>query len=51
LLTSAAIALTGVFFDGSMRPVALLNGVAVGLACLIYIKLQKYQESHKEELA
>lgn len=51
LLTSAAIALTGVFFDGSMRPVALLNGVGVALACLIYVKLQKYQESHKEELA
>lgn len=48
LVSSAAIALTGVFFDGTMRPVALVNGVAVGLALWMYYRLQKFPQSRRE---
>jgi len=47
-ISSIAIALTGVYFDGSMRPVALVNGLAVGMALLLYFKLQKLQQSNRE---
>lgn len=50
LISSIAIALTGVFFDGSMRPVAFVNALAVGLALLLYFKLQKLQQSDREML-
>lgn len=50
LISSVAIALTGVFFDGSMRPVAFVNVLAVGLAILIYFKLQKIQVKNLEVL-
>lgn len=41
LLSSAAIALTGVFFDGSMRPVAWVNGVLVIAALLMYFMMNQ----------
>ncbi|MBS0289203.1 MAG: multidrug effflux MFS transporter [Proteobacteria bacterium] len=50
LISSIAIALTGVFFDGSMRPVAFVNGLAVGLAILLYFKLQKLDQGNPEAL-
>jgi len=49
-ISSIAIALTGVFFDGSMRPVAFVNGLVVGLALLLYFKLQKLQQNNREVL-
>jgi MFS transporter, DHA1 family, multidrug resistance protein len=50
LISSVAIALTGIFFDGSMRPVALVNGLAVGLALLLYAKMQKLQQTQRDAL-
>ncbi len=44
LTSSLAIALTGVFFDGSMRPVAIVNGVAMGLAVLLYLMLRRFPQ-------
>lgn len=41
LISSLAVAMTGVLFDGSMRPVALVNGMAVGLALWLYFILQR----------
>jgi DHA1 family bicyclomycin/chloramphenicol resistance-like MFS transporter len=40
-ISSLAVALTGLFFDGSMLPVAMVNGVAVSLALLLYFKVEK----------
>jgi DHA1 family bicyclomycin/chloramphenicol resistance-like MFS transporter len=44
-ISSVAVALTGVFFDGSMLPVAIVNGVAVSFALLLYFKVEKKQEA------
>jgi DHA1 family bicyclomycin/chloramphenicol resistance-like MFS transporter len=44
LISSLAVALTGLLFDGSMRPVALVNGLTIALALLLYFKLQKLQQ-------
>lgn len=41
LISSVAVALTGVFFDGSMLPVAFVNGFVVSLAVLLYFVIQK----------
>ncbi len=49
-ISSGAIALTGLFFDGSMRPVALVNGFVVILALFIYFKLHKLRQSNPEAL-
>ncbi|MBI2790344.1 MAG: multidrug effflux MFS transporter [Gammaproteobacteria bacterium] len=49
-ISSMAIAMTGVLFDGSMRPVAIVNGVAVALALWFYFKLQKIQQANQEVL-
>lgn len=40
LLSSIGVALTGLFFDGSMRPVALVIGVAVALALICHIMIE-----------
>lgn len=39
LMSSLAIAYTGYSFDGSMRPVALVNGLAVAFSLLMYARL------------
>jgi len=39
LISSLAIAYTGYSFDGSMRPVALVNGLAIALSLLMYARL------------
>lgn len=39
LISSLAIAYTGYCFDGSMRPVALVNGLAIALSLLMYARL------------
>jgi DHA1 family bicyclomycin/chloramphenicol resistance-like MFS transporter len=39
LISSLAIAYTGYAFDGSMRPVAWVNGVAITLSLLLYARL------------
>lgn len=49
-ISSMAIAMTGILFDGSMRPVAIVNGVVVALALLFYFKLQKIQQNNQERL-
>lgn len=41
LFSSAAVALTGVLFDGSMRPVALVVIVAISLALMMHFRLSK----------
>lgn len=41
LCSSAAVALTGILFDGSMRPVALVNIVLVSAALLMYFMTQR----------
>lgn len=48
LISSIAVALTGVFFDGSMLPVAFVNGFAVSIAVLLYFMMQKRQQSKTE---
>lgn len=45
LISSVAVALTGVFFDGSMLPVAFVNGFVVSLAVLLYFVIQKIQQT------
>lgn len=42
-ISAIAITLTGLLFDGSMRPVAFVNAVAVGIAVLLFFKLEKLQ--------
>jgi len=49
LLSSIAVAITGVFFDGSMRPVALVIFVAILLSLVCYIPIYKPKEI-KEKL-
>lgn len=44
------ISLTKLFFDGSMRPVAFVNGLAVGLTLFLYFKLQKLQQNNRDVL-
>ncbi len=51
LISSIGIAMTGVFFDGSMRPVAFVNGLVVGLGLLLYFKLKKLQQSEALEVS
>lgn len=41
LISSLGIMATGLFFDGSMRPVALVNGFAIGLSLWMYFKMSK----------
>lgn len=45
-ISSIAIALTGAFFDGSMRPVACVNALVVGFALLCYYKLPKTSQNN-----
>lgn len=45
LISSLAIALTGLFFDGSMLPVAWVNGIGVGLALVMYFKTLQSQKT------
>ena len=41
LLSSIGIYLTGIFFDGSMRPVALVNGAAVLISVILFMIMSK----------
>lgn len=41
LISSIAVALTGVYFDGSMRPVAAVNLIAASIALLLYWNIRK----------
>jgi DHA1 family bicyclomycin/chloramphenicol resistance-like MFS transporter len=50
LISSLAIALTGVLFDGTMRPVALVNGLVVFMGLLLYLKLRKQQQIKQFDL-
>jgi DHA1 family bicyclomycin/chloramphenicol resistance-like MFS transporter len=45
LTSSAAVALTGLWFDGSMRPVALINVTVMLLALGLYCYRQKVLEN------
>ena len=46
LLSSVAVMLTGVFFDGSMRPVALINATAIAIAFLCYFAIEKSKQNN-----
>ncbi len=45
LLSAISIALTGIFFDGSMLPVAWVNGLLVSVAIALYYQSQKIKQA------
>jgi MFS transporter, DHA1 family, multidrug resistance protein len=47
LLSSLALALTGLWFDGSMQPIAIVNGIAVLLAIVIFVQLQRIETKER----
>lgn len=48
LLSSLGVMLTGVFFDGSMRPVSIIVGLAVALAVICHLLIEVYEHASQE---
>lgn len=49
LISAFGIAISGLLFDGSMRPAALVNGLAIGLSLWMYFKIQVPPLSHENQ--
>lgn len=50
LLSSGALAISAVFFDGSMRPVAIVMGISVLLSLAMYIWINNLKQSGDDDM-